>query len=232
MDNSRLEIDFGTSQLKRPSSVTVPVNGQRLQTLRQSAGLTQEELAEKAGYSDRLIRKAEASGPLRKSTIADLAEALSTTLQKVTFDDLVFSRDLIARDIAAFILNGSLSPPDALNDLLHPRFVIRVAGQDLGIPFAGVMKGAGACESFRDQLNATFRLVRFLPEQTQCFVATHETCVQAATLMKSCSPTGSVELALEIWWFIKIHFEANRLVSMEMLYDTGNVCRLLGCFQK
>jgi transcriptional regulator with XRE-family HTH domain len=148
MDNSRLEIDFGTSQLKRPSSVTVPVNGQRLQTLRQSAGLTQEELAEKADYSDRLIRKAEASGPLRKSTIADLAEALSTTLQKVTSDDLVFSRDLIARDIAAFILNGSLSP------------------------------------------------------------------------------------ALEIWWFIKIHFEANRLVSMEMLYDTGNVCRLLGCFQK
>jgi len=232
MDNSRLEIDFGTSQLKRPSSVTVPVNGQRLQTLRQSAGLTQEELAEKAGYSDRLIRKAEASGPLRKSTIADLADALSTTAQKVTSDDLVFSRELIAGDIAAFILNGSLSPPDALSDLLHPGFVLRVAGQDLGIPFAGVIKGARACESFRDQLNAAFSLVRFLPEQTQCFVANHETCVQAKTLMKSLPTSRSVESASEIWWFLKTRFEGSRLVSMEMLYDTGNVCRLLGCFQK
>jgi transcriptional regulator with XRE-family HTH domain len=232
MDNSRLEIDFGTSQLKRPSSVTVPVNGQRLQTLRQSAGLTQEELAEKAGYSDRLIRKAEASGPLRKSTIADLADALSTTAQKVTSDDLVFSHELIARDIAAFILNGSLSPPDVLSDLLHPRFVLRVAGQDLGIPFAGVIKGASACESFRDQLNATFSLVRFLPEQTQCFVATHEPCVQATTLMKSLPTARSVESASEIWWFLKTRFEGSHLVSMEMLYDTGNVCRLLGCFQK
>ena len=230
MDNSRLEIDFGTSRLKKPSSVTVPVNGQRVQSLRQSAGMTQEELAKKAGYSDRLVRKAEASSPLRKSTIADLADALSTATQKVTADDLVFSRELISRDVASFILNGSLSPPDALSDLIHPRFVLRAAGQDMGIPFAGDVKGASACQSFRDRLNAAFSVVHFLPEQTRCFVATHETCVQATTLMMSCSPPQFVESAVEIWWFLKARFEASRLLSIELHYDTGNICRLLGRF--
>lgn len=232
MDNFRLEIDFGRSQFKKPSTVTVPVNGQRLQTLRQLAGMTQEELAQKAGYSDRLIRKAEASNPLRKSTIADLAGALSTTARTVTSDDLVFSRELISRDITAFLLHGSLLPPDALSDLLHPRFVLRVVGQDLGIPFAGEISGTSACETFRDRLNATFSLIHFLPEQTRCFVETHETCVQTMTLLKPVSSSQSVEPASEIWWFLKTRFEASRLVSMELLYDTGNVCRLLGCLQK
>ena len=227
MDNSRLEIDFGTSHLKKPSSLTVPVNGQRLQTLRQLAGMTQEELAEKAGYSDRLIRKAEASGPLRKSTIANLAKALSTAVQKVTVDDLVFSHELIFVDIAAFLLHGSMGSALSFEDLIHPGFAIIVAGHELNIPFAGTYSGPAACESFRDQLKQSFGGIEYQPDQTRCFAAAGETCVQAVTHLPLTSTATAT--STEIWWFLNARFEASRLISIQLHYDTGNVCRLLGC---
>ena len=229
MDNSRIEIDLGSSQIKKPSTLTIPVNGHRVQSLRQSAGMTQEELAQKAGYSDRLVRKAEASSPLRKSTIADLADALSTATQKVTIDDLMFCPEIISIDIAAFLLNGSMTSTVPVEDLIHPRFVLTVAGHELSIPFAGAHNGATACESFRGHLMRAFNTIEYKPHQTRCFTAAGETCVQAITLMQSLSKSLEPPSAMEIWWFLKTRFEASRLLSIELHYDTGNVCRLLGC---
>lgn len=228
MGESVFDSDSGRQQLKKPSAVNVPVNGQRMQMLRQLAGMTQEELAQKAGYSDRLVRKAEASSPLRKSTVADLADALSTESQRVTVADLVFSRELIAVDIADFLLNGNSTLSGTWSDLLHPKFSLHAAGEELNIPFAGHHAGAGAFEAFRNQLNTTITVVEFLPDATCCFVANHETCVHASTLMKPLNPVRSFDSPLKIWWFLRKRFESTRLISMEVLYDTGSICRLLG----
>ena len=229
MDRTDLDANSGSAGLKKPSSLTVPVNGQKLQVLRQLAGLTQEGLAEKSGYSDRLIRKAEASGPLRKSTIADLAAALSTGSQTVTGDDLVFSQELISLDIAAYLLHGSMSSEVSLG-LIHPEFAIVVAGHELNIPFAGTHVGPAACESFRDQLKRSFGRVEYQPEQTRCFASAGGTCVQAVTHLHP--PINSIGqlIATDIRWFLTGRFEASRLISFELHYDTGNICRLLGCF--
>lgn len=229
MVKPKFDEDFGGPQPKKSSLVTVPVNGQKLQALRQQAGLTQEDLAEKAGYSDRLIRKAEASGPLRKSTIADLAAALSTVSHTVTADDLMFSREMISLDMATFLLHGSNGSAASFQDLIHPDFAIIVAGHELNIPFAGTHCGPEAYESFREQLQRSFEVIHFQPKQARCFVAARETCVQATTLLRSSSTTAEQPLAMEIWWFLKTCFEASRLVSVELNYDTGNICRLLGC---
>lgn len=57
----------------------IQVQGEYLRYLRKSRGWTQSELAERAGYCERLIRKAEKDGFLLPETIDVLAETLSTT---------------------------------------------------------------------------------------------------------------------------------------------------------
>ena len=229
MDRTDLDANSGSSGLRKPSSLTVMVNGRKLQTLRLSVGMTQEELAEKAGYSDRLVRKAEASSPLRKSSIANLAEALSSPEQKVRVDDLIFSHETISTDMTAFLLHGPVVSAAGFEDLIDPCFTIHVAGQELNIPFAGVHNGPAACETFRDQLKRSFEEIEYQPHQTRCFTAAAETCVHAMTQLQSSSTSLNQPLTMGIWWFLKTRFEASRLISIELHYDTGNVCRLLGC---
>ncbi len=56
------------------SSRSVLVHGRMIRSLRKMHGWTQAELAKRAGYSERLIRKAELGGRLMPETIADLSE--------------------------------------------------------------------------------------------------------------------------------------------------------------
>lgn len=65
------------------------VNGQSIRRYRIALRLSQAELAIKAGYSERLIRKAEASGALHMETITDLAEALSSERHAVVIEQLL-----------------------------------------------------------------------------------------------------------------------------------------------
>jgi len=65
------------------------VNGQLLRLLRASRGWTQQDAAERAGFSDRLIRKAESGGPLQAHSIAVLAELYSTSERPLTAGDLL-----------------------------------------------------------------------------------------------------------------------------------------------
>ena len=55
---------------------------------RKQLGWSQVELGHRAGYSERVIRKAEASGTLRLQTIQDLAMTLSVGGLLITFQDL------------------------------------------------------------------------------------------------------------------------------------------------
>ena len=48
----------------------------RVRAGRAAAGWSQEELAARAGYSDRLIRKLEGGGTVRARTLADVLRAL------------------------------------------------------------------------------------------------------------------------------------------------------------
>ena len=66
-------------------------NGQLIKNIRETLGLTQKDLAKRAGYSVRLIGKAESGVPVSRVTIEVLAEALSTDEKKWRPDDLVFN---------------------------------------------------------------------------------------------------------------------------------------------
>ena len=81
-------IEKSVHQLRRR---THKVCANKLRNLRLHRALTQAELATKAGYSERLIRKAEAGGRLNLATLQDLATVLSTEQEMVDPMDLVVS---------------------------------------------------------------------------------------------------------------------------------------------
>ncbi len=242
----------GNGNSENRSTGTVIVNGPRLQAWRQQAGLTQEQLALKSGYSDRLIRKAEASGPLRKSTIAGLAAALCTDQQTVTAADLTFSQETMARDLHDLYLNGSSVPasqdsicPDRnhlppsesslaslLSQLAQPELTLEVAGQDLEIPFAGRYEGIAPCVEFRDRLIQCFHTICVITEQTKSFTSSDNVCIHSMTEIRSTTSIESNQGSVLVWWFLKARFKANLLHKLELMYDTGNICRLLGRLSK
>ncbi|MFN3148584.1 helix-turn-helix domain-containing protein [Bremerella sp.] len=61
---------------------TYKCNRDFLRELRLNNGWTQAELAKRAGYSERLIGKAESGSPIARDTIVDIADALSESAQQ------------------------------------------------------------------------------------------------------------------------------------------------------
>lgn len=72
-------------------------SGDRIKYYRRLLNFTQADLAKKSGYSERLIRRAEAGEPLADQTARDLAAALSTENLKVTIQDLSVDPIALAR---------------------------------------------------------------------------------------------------------------------------------------
>jgi len=83
------------------------VSGPLLRALRAGRGWTQQEAAAKAGFSDRLIRKAEAGGTIDSHSIATLAQLYSTPKRRLT------TRDLLAQDLLAQPLGSTSDEPSA-----------------------------------------------------------------------------------------------------------------------
>lgn len=126
------------------------VNSELMRQLRLSRGWSQKELARIAGYSDRLVRKAELGGTLDIETIQDIAEALSTDLRKVNAESLI--QDILW--IARRFVSGYDSVGREMAPLIEPYvsadFVFHVAGDPTTAPFIGDWRGMEGFQTFLD----------------------------------------------------------------------------------
>lgn len=131
------------------------VNGKRFADLRKQIGLTQIDLANRAGYSERVIRKAESGGPLRFDTIRDLSECLSTSRRIVEPGHLLQSnRELAVQFVHAYDHFGR----DALlhcEGLFTDDFEFFCPGDTEQVAFAGLWRGTAGAQEF---LNIFFSL--------------------------------------------------------------------------
>ena len=110
----------------------VPANGVRIRELRVARGLTQLELARRAGYSVKTIWKAEFGGNVRRQTLEHLAEALD-----VSWDELAFfvggpsrdeSSDLGRSRVLELIEAAQEGDREKLAAVLAPKCEIRLLG--------------------------------------------------------------------------------------------------------
>ena len=140
-----------TGKLFKGRSRGVAVCGQRLRQLRLLAGFTQAELANYAGYSERLIRKAEAGGVVSIKTLSDLAEALSNDLRQVQAADLYSSPLAIAKQfVEAYDRFGNAMLADC-GHLLANDFVFHCAG-DPQSSLSGQWHGRHGFQQWLDML--------------------------------------------------------------------------------
>jgi steroid delta-isomerase-like uncharacterized protein len=138
------------------------VDGNALKALRVNRGWTQHQAAQRAGYSDRWIRKAEAGGPLEIQSIAVLASLYSTEQRHLTPDDLLLERETTAR-LASASPSASAAEElvrrffeelwnrrrfEVIEELLAPDCVLHAEGREL--------RGRAATHRRAEELFAAF----------------------------------------------------------------------------
>ena len=116
-----------------------------LRHLRLQNGWTQADLARRAGYSERLISKAEAGVPIARDTIVDLADAFSESNKEPIFwEDLACDPCQLAQRYLDALHVHKQNALDHLLDFVHEDIVFRIAGDPAQIPFAGEHVGLDA----------------------------------------------------------------------------------------
>ena len=118
---------------------TIHVCGYRLKHFRKLLGWTQEELARRSGYCDRLIRKAEGGGSLSTEAIGNIAQSLCCNGIRVRVDDLVSSpKETVNRFLDA--LRCDDIDRNIIEQLATDQVLVESKGGET-IPFAGAWKG-------------------------------------------------------------------------------------------
>ena len=104
-----------------------------MRSIRERRGLRQLDLARLAGYSVRLIGKAEAGKPLSTETIEVLAEALSSAEHKISPQDLILNPISLAEDYLRAKLLYKEEAVSKINHFLSSTYRIRVVAEnDIG----------------------------------------------------------------------------------------------------
>ena len=88
------------SWTKRDPKRSYQCDGTQLKKIRSSRGWSQRLLAQKAGYSERLISKAEANGQVTVDALEILAQTLTTDAEPVFPEDLIGSPEGLARSFS------------------------------------------------------------------------------------------------------------------------------------
>lgn len=136
------------------------VNGHRLAQYRIYLGWSQRDLARRAGYSERLVRKAESGGSLSMSTIRDLADALSCDGHVIKFQQLLVDYISIARAfMEAYDSHGIKMIPHCKH-FLSSNVTMCCPADPKQVSFAGEWQGLSGLETylqnFFSQFNRTY----------------------------------------------------------------------------
>lgn len=141
-------VDWKTRKQSYSCNITL------LKQLRKRRGWTQVELATVAGYSDRLIRKAESGSSISVETIEILAEALSDDERTVYPNELISDPlELSKAFVAAYNYKRAELIP-TIRHFLHEDVVFQFSGDPELVPFAGKHVGIEAVDKASKIFNA------------------------------------------------------------------------------
>jgi transcriptional regulator with XRE-family HTH domain len=207
---------FVARWLVPPKARSLVVNGDLLRSLRQQRGLTQRDLALAAGYSERLIRKAESSGGLQGDTIEVLATALSTPQQRIYPEDLISFPEELARKMARAFASSHTEFAGQLDALCDPEVSGWCAGDPAAFPFAGPFAGIRGFANFWRSFFSVYRrpapshfAPSFLVEQNEVIA-----------IGKDKWHVGTTDVTTDIWLVFRMTFQRGRLARFEFFFDT------------
>lgn len=132
------------------------VNGRALRKVRLDCQLSQSELGKRAGYSERLVRKAESGGSLELETIQCLVEALRLLGAEISVEQLLYDQLAMAKTV---VEGYDKLGPNMMKDIAHlltPDFIWYCPGDPKNTPFAGEWRGANGLQEWLDIFFGTF----------------------------------------------------------------------------
>lgn len=197
---------------------SVKCNGRLLAQYRKNAGFTQATLAAKAGFTERLISKAESSKMVSVQTLQILVQTLSEAGANLSYKDLATDPVALAREFIEGMYHHQAGVIDATSHFLHPDCVFFFSGDPAVFPFAGwhhgLDAGRRAFETFFSILEppkdlSELEAWNYLPTDTGAF-AWGDSWIH---------PIGQ-PLEHPIKVAVKNHFENGLLTSWEDLFDT------------
>ncbi|MCA9263523.1 MAG: helix-turn-helix domain-containing protein [Planctomycetales bacterium] len=198
-----------------PTKRSYPCRGDFVQLLREQQGWTQEELANRAGYSARLIRKAESMGSVSPETIADLAAALGTP------EGPVYPEDLVSDPLASaklFIEAYDRYERDMIQHIRHllaDDFVFWCAGDEQEMPIAGTYEGI---EGFQQFLDIFFSVMSRPPGFS---ISPTFSCAGNEVVIRYLDRTIMNGLAAPPVWIVNVtRFGRGKIVRMDNYFDT------------
>ena len=112
---------------------------------------TQKHLAQRVGYSERLIRKAEGGQNVSVDTIDELATALSGGDTIIYPEDLITCQESMARRFSAAWYSRHSDIAEVIKDFVHDDTVFQILGDQRRLPFVGRYRGLGEFASAAKQ---------------------------------------------------------------------------------
>jgi transcriptional regulator with XRE-family HTH domain len=203
----------------QPNLRSVPCNGELLRYFREQLGWTQDELARRAGYSKRVIAKAEASGSLHPDTLEVLAATLSVSGKRVYPEGLAASPKALAERYVETFRRYEHELAARCRDFLADDMVCLVAGGDASVPLSGTYRGPEGfdsyCRSFFEifeRPDKDFYQPQIVAEGNHVVITGWEFIQLRAIPKHPDEPPG--------WLVQDLQFSRGKLVRLELLFDT------------
>lgn len=198
-------------------SNSVVCNSSVLIRLRQDLGWTQFDLAVNAGYSERLVRKAEAGKPIAQRTICGLRDAFRQAGQKITLDELLQNPVLLAGQFLKQLFAAGSLVISRSADFIDADATFEFAGNPSVFAFSGQHHGtAAACQAF-EAFSRHFQLPR--PSAAEHFQV-HATGHGAIAWGNLPVTDDDHSNSLPIQMAIRFDFHHGKLRRYEHLFDT------------
>lgn len=148
------------SWTKQETRRSYQCDGQHLREIRKSRKWSQLEFARHAGYSERLISKAEAGGHLTAAALEVFAQTLTTESSPVFPEDLIVSPEALARSLHYAIHHLQTEMFKRVEHFIDPSVVFHIHGDLSEVPFAGIYRGM---DGFQNAIEIFFRTM-IVPE--------------------------------------------------------------------
>ncbi|MEZ6129933.1 MAG: nuclear transport factor 2 family protein [Planctomycetaceae bacterium] len=213
-------------------SDVVSCNGRRISELRLSCGMTQEALAADAGYSVRLIHKAEKSGQIRFSTLVALATAFQRRGINVSPRDLCTDPVSVVQAFVEAYRVYEAEMVDRIRHLLSPDLQVFVAGDPSQIPFSGTYHGPDGLQEFWNRFFALIERYDKNAMDLQYYV-----CGQDVVAYGTEKGRLKGQVTNEaIWLSLKFEVRDGLIVRFEDYFDTasaqGNIAEFRARMQR
>lgn len=200
-------------------------NPELLKHFRTLKDMTQSDLADATGFSERLIGKAESGKPVSLGAITALANVLSSSERILLPDDLIANPLARARDYIRCIYVHKQNSFDCIKPILHNDIVVHISGNPETVPFAGIYCGLDEVKKAFDVFWSCFEVPEdhdHLPHY-QYFAAGSEVVVWGDSWIH---PIG-FPLRNPLRECYRMTFKAGRIARLDQLIDSDYAATVL-----